>query len=140
LIRGSSASSIAPSSYRQADSFSEFEKREIRGKLSAILSKISNSPDFQTGFEHLSSLAGIMKREVLDVMYNRPISTDANMIQILLEAKTFLQRFSGEKTIDDFLSNWRAFVKLVVDDPIMSKFVDIIAYYRKVNLQAFSLL
>lgn len=124
LIRGSSTSSIAPSSFRQADSFSEFEKRELRGKLSAILAKISNSPDFQTGFEHLSAMAGIMKREVLDVMYNRPISTDANMIQILLEAKTFLQRFSGEKTIDDFLVNWRAFVKLVVDDPIMSKFME----------------
>lgn len=124
LIRGSATSSIAPSSYRQAESFSEFEKREVRGKLSAILSKISNSPDFQTGFDHLSSLVGIMKREVLDVMYNRPISTDANMIQILLEAKTFLQRFSGEKTIDEFLYNLRAFVKLIVDDPIMSKFMD----------------
>jgi hypothetical protein len=124
LIRPSSSSFSSTSSYRQSDSFSEAEKREFRGKLSSILSKIASSPDFQKGIEDIKSLAGIVKREVLDVIYNRPTSTDANMVQIMMEAKVFLQRFSGEKTIDEFVENWRALVKLIVDDPVMNKYVD----------------
>jgi len=136
LFRTSTTSSVtAPSDYRQSDSFSEYEKREIRGRLSSLLSKIGNSEDFHKGIDHLSSLAGIVKREALDMMYNRPVSTDANMIQILMEAKVFLQRFSGEKTIDEFLFNLRAFVKLIVDDPIMSKFVDDFVQFFELSLK-----
>jgi len=111
-------------SIRQYGWFTEDEKREIRTKFEFTLRRFVGVAEMQKGLDEFSHLMSILKAEVMDAYYNRPISTDANVRQVIYEAKVFLQRFTGEKVIDKLIISTKAFVRLIVHDQILSRYVD----------------
>jgi hypothetical protein len=112
---------------RDTASFTDEERRNLRVRLQRSLSSIASNPDFKTGLESLLKLGGLIKKEVHDTLYNRPITTDPNMLQIMAEAKVFLQRFSGEQTIDKLISDVKSLLRLIMDDPLLNRYFDELA-------------
>lgn len=124
----SASSVITTESYtpliRQYTWFTDDEKREIRTKLSFTLRRFAAVQEMQKGLDEISHLIGILKEEVLDVYHNRPVSTDANVRQIINEAKLFLQRFTGVKPIERLIASSKGFLRLIVEDQVLARYLD----------------